>query len=92
MSEVRGHERRMTCGFRPTFTCAAACAALGSDWGDALQLPASVDCDAAGAHEPDTEQPLIFINTLKAYLKVSVHVIFQQSRENRSCCVQYLVH
>ena len=39
----------MTCGFRPPFTCATACAALATDHGDALELPASVDCDAVGA-------------------------------------------
>ena len=41
-------ECRMTCGFRPLFTCAAACDALNADRSEGLELPATLKCAVPG--------------------------------------------
>jgi hypothetical protein len=38
----------MTCGYRPPFTCEAACAALNADRMEGLKLPAKLTCSAPG--------------------------------------------
>jgi len=45
--------RRMTCGYRPPFTCKAACAALNTNRAGALKLPAKMTCSTPGRESRD---------------------------------------
>ena len=47
-SRIRALVRRMTCGYRPPFTCKAACTALNTNRAEALKLPAKMTCSTSG--------------------------------------------
>ena len=52
-SRVRALARRMTCGYRPKFTCKAACAELNIDRAGGLKLPAKMTCSTPGEGRRD---------------------------------------